>query len=230
MVAIDILAGPEFDLRRTSTYLEVKGWLTSGLVWGLFAGIPCETFSRARRAPPGSAFPGPLRSSERPRGLDGLAGAELRRVREANLVSDRAAVLLRIAQERGLCGGEENPASSILWLTKQRAGQLDMDNYMDYVVDHCAFGKPYRARTRLRLFNCALAPNLHKHCCKGHGICSYSNKPHIWLSGADKNSKGFKTKVKAAYPKGLCVSLARIFGRSMQNAMLARKWKVMKGA
>ena len=50
------------------------------------------------------------------------------------------------------------------------------------------------------------------------------------LSGADKSSKGFKTKVKAAYAKGLCVSLARIFGRSMQNAMLARKWKVMKSA
>lgn len=230
MVSVDFLQGPQFDLRRTAVYLELKGWLLSGLVWGIFAGTPCETFSRARRAPPGSSFPGPLRSAQQPRGLAGLTGKDLRRIRDANAVSDRAAILLRIGYERGLVGGEENPASSILWLTKQRLQQAKLDNVEDFVVDHCAFGTPYRARTRFRLFNVGQLPLLHEKRCSGHGICSFSGKAHVWLSGAASSGGGFKTKVKAAYPKGLCNLLAGHFASSFQNRMTARRWKLMSGA
>ena len=84
VVAVDILLGPEFDLTSPIVYAELKGWISAGLVWGVLAGTPCETFSRARRAPPHSAFPGPLRSNEFPRGLKELDGKELRRVALSN--------------------------------------------------------------------------------------------------------------------------------------------------
>ena len=226
VVGIDILAGPEFDLNRDAVFQEVKGWVLAGLVWGVFAGTPCETFSRARRAPAHSAFPGPLRASAHPRGLPALTGREAQRVRSANVLADRAAILLRIATERGLVAGEENPASSILWMTQQRSRQESDCRYQDCVVDHCAYGTSYRARTRFRLANCQHSPALFKARCTGHGICSYTQRPHLWLSGA--TSQGFRTKVKAAYPRQLCVVLATIFSTSMENAMTAKRWEVFK--
>ena len=224
-MAVDWLAGPEFNLQRTAVFQELKGWLLSNLVWGVFAGTPCETFSRARRAPAGSAFPGPLRSSSQPRGLTKLSGSDRRKVAAANLVSDRAAVLLRIAAERGLVCGEENPASSILWLTKQRQKQTTSGPHIDYVIDHCAFGTSYRARTRFRLAFCREAPELAKSHCTGRGICSFSKKPHAWLSGAD--SSGFRTKIKAAYPTALCNILAKVFIDGMLNMYGAVKWQLL---
>ena len=135
VVSVDYPYGPHCDLTRTAVYNELKGWILAGICWGVFAGTPCETYSRARRAPPHSSFPGPLRSTEQPRGRDGLSTAEQKKVNVANLVSDRTANLLRIAEERGLSGGEENPATSILWCTRQRRRQVDLVQFQDHTLE-----------------------------------------------------------------------------------------------
>jgi hypothetical protein len=228
VVAVDILLGPEFDLTSPIVYSELKGWISAGLVWGVLAGTPCETFSRARRAPPHSAFPGPLRSNEFPRGLKELDGKELRKVSLSNLISDRAATLIELARSRGLVGGEENPATSILWQTRARQAMITRPSVVDYVVDHCAHGTPYRARTRFRLFNCGDVPRLTASRCSGRGICSYSRMHHVSLTGTASGG-GWATKVKAAYPVGLCNILAKAFVQSADNTFQARIWAIFNG-
>ena len=114
IVSIDIIMGPHCDLRDHAVFGELKGWILGGLVWGVFAGTPYESFSRARRAPRGSDMPGPLRSTMEPHGLPDLSEADRQRVALANLLADCTRVLLRAGLERGLVGGEENPAFSFL--------------------------------------------------------------------------------------------------------------------
>ena len=118
-----------------------------------------------------------MRSSDLPRGLPDLLPADAAKLHKGNMLADRAAVLLRMAHEMGLPTGEENPASSILWLTQQRRRVSRLDSAKEFVVDHCAFGTPYRARTRFVCTNVRQAPEFVADSCKGRGICSFSGAP-----------------------------------------------------
>ena len=226
VVSLDIKDNPAFDLLKPAVFDEIKGWIMSGLVWGLWSGTPGETFSQARRATPGSAFPGPLRSSDEPRGLQNLHGEELSQVNKANLLADRAAVLLRLAESLRLVVGEENPASSLLWWTRQRRDWASRDAH-DFVIDYCAFGRPFRARTRLRLSNVAKTEEFRACRCTGRGICSFSGRTHCRLSGSENGVS--KTSSRTAYPLVLCKRLARLFSTSMLNCATATRWRRFMG-
>jgi len=214
VVSLDIRDNPAFDLIKPAVFDEIKGWIMSGLVWGLWSGTPCETFS------------GPLRSSDEPRGLQNLHGDELSKVNKANLLADRAAVLLRLAESLRLVTGEENPASSILWWTRQRRDWASRDSH-DFVIDYCAFGRPFRARTRLRLSNVAKTEEFRACRCTGRGICSFSGRTHCRLSGSENGVS--KTSAKTAYPRVLCKRIARLFSTSMLNCATATRWRWYKG-
>ena len=55
------------------------------------------------------AFPAPLRSSAFPRSLTDLAPRDRSKVARANVLADRAAILLGIDASRGLSSGEGIP-------------------------------------------------------------------------------------------------------------------------
>ena len=194
VVSVDIMNGEHCDLLKPQVYSELKGWILNRMVWGVFAGTPCETFSRARRGKPGAGgFPAPLRSSECPRGLSGLSAADASKLAKGNMLADRAATLLRIADELALPTGEENPGSSILWLTSQRQRREAREAAKTIVVDHCAYGTSYRARTKFLFTNVRQIPEFAKDKCCGRGICSFTGHPHEHLSGAAAQRHGFKT-------------------------------------
>ena len=232
MVSIDLLHGAHCDLSDAAVFGELKGWILGGLVWGVFAGTPCESFSRARRAPPGSRFPGPLRSKEHPRGLPGLDDKDAKRITLANCISDRAHTLLRAAAERGLVGAEENPAYSLLWDLSSRLVQASSDRHRDFFIDHCAFGTPFRARTRIRAFNVGAlrtSEALVKARCTGHGICSFTGRRHQWLSGAAASGGVFNTKQKASYPMGLAKTIGAMLADAAEVLAVVARWQVSKG-
>ena len=206
VVSLDIRHGPHHGLSSNEVYAVVKGWLQSGMLWGLWCGTPCSSFSRARRAPPGSSMPGALRDRLHVRGLPGLVGKDLAGARLGNLLADRAGVLARMAYDRNLAGGEENPASSFLWLLRSRELFLRRPRVADAVVDYCSCGTSFRARTRLRLWHWAPPPALLKLRCSGRGVCAFSGEAHRHLTGADKG--GFLTLQKNHYPDKLCRLLA----------------------
>ena len=226
MVSIDVLLGPECDMLQDDVFRTLRGWLESGIIWGVFSGSPCEKWSQARRAPPHSAMPRRLRTKDHLRGLPGLDGKDYQDVLTSNKLADRIAILLRTALARQLPTGEENPASSMLWLLPSRKRFCAHANVNTVVFDYCGAGRPFRARTRIALANVSIPPELHAWQCKGRGVCTFSKKPHIVLSG--KSTAGFLTHLKASYPPRLCLALARELSNGYLSLRASRLWNLMR--
>ena len=222
--SIDIRRGPHHDLRVAEVFNTVRGWLQAKLVWGTWLGTPCNSFSKARRAPPGSSMPSALRSPACPRGLPDLPENDRAKLREGNALADRAGQLQRLALSLGVLGGEENPASSYLWALASRQKFLQLVSVQDVVCDYCAFGRPFRARTRLRLWGGR--PLELQARCSGRGTCSYSGRPHEQLTGTA--GKEFATAKKNSYPEGLCSILASYFVRERKERQAVALWTRMR--
>ena len=173
----------------------LAGWATCGLICGMWSGTPCESFSRARRAPAWSRMPHQLRSAARPNGLQGLAPKDAERVATGNALAAAAHRLLALGRARGLPCGEENPSQSWLWSLASRRGAAAFAQ--DHCVDDSAFGRTFRATTRLRVWNFR-CDELASAVCRGRGRCSFSGRPHLQLTGASKD--GFLTRLKQEYP------------------------------
>ena len=137
-------------------------------------------------------MPQPLRSTEFPRGLANLSEKDSEKLRIYNKLGHFAAELQKIALRMNIPGGEENPASSFLWLQRSRQWMQRQEQCSSYIIDYCAFGTPWRARTRLHVWHAPEELPLHERRCKGRGICQYSGVEHVVLSGA--KSGQFLTK------------------------------------
>ena len=207
----------------------VQGWIRANLVWGLWLGTPCSSFSRARRAPPESKFPSALRSADHPRGLSNLGAKDHAKLVEGNSLADRAGLLQRAAHARGLPGGEENPANSFLWCLPSRTRFLQQRAVHDTVIDYCAFGTPFRARTRLRTWGPPPPPALLKARCTGRGTCSCTGCPHEQLSGRAPGAHSFQTGRKNSYPRRLCSILARHLVAARRAKQASNMWAVFSG-
>eukprot|EP00959_Pyramimonas_sp_CCMP1952_P236905 4951024-Pyramimonas_sp.AAC.1 len=88
-------------------------------------------------------MPRRLRTKDHLRGLPGLGGADYQAVLDSNELADRIAVLLGIALSRQLPAGEENPASSLLWLLPSRRRFCAHTSVNDIVFDYCGAGRPF---------------------------------------------------------------------------------------
>ena len=95
------------------------------------------------------------------------------------------------------------------------------------VVDYCACGRPFRARTKLMMWHCHPDAALSQMVCHGRGVCSFSGRPHQQLSGSDKN--GFLTALKNAYPDKLCAALARTFKGAILRHRAVQRWRHFGG-
>jgi hypothetical protein len=91
----------------------------------------CGTASRAREkklsslAKHGFKIPVPLRSRDKPMGLDGLQGLDKVRTESANLVYSATAVIVRLCMELHILCSVENPANSLFWFFPDIAALLD---------------------------------------------------------------------------------------------------------
>ena len=225
-ITVDLSQGDEFDLLQGDVVALLIGWINSGQVMALFSATPCEGFSRARRAPPWSRLPHALRSPQHVHGLPHLSAADQAALDRSNALGKAAALLLRTAFERSLPCGEENPRGSFLWQQSHHASLVSQASG-DYVIDLCAFNRPFRGRTRILLWNCR-APRL-EHCkCKMHGnLCSFSGKPHVVLSGLAPD-RSWMTKLKQVYPTPLCNILASALLSQGVGIQAQKLWQLFK--
>ena len=74
-VEADICHGTHFDISNPIVKKTLAMWVRTGIVEALLMGTPCESMSRARRAPPWSWMPHRLRSNDFPAGLPNLSAA-----------------------------------------------------------------------------------------------------------------------------------------------------------
>ena len=99
--AYDIENGPQCNLLRPSILKGIEALLKAKIVICVLLGMPCQTWSRARRND--GRGPGPLRNDEE--GLFGLASLNERdqaKVREGNALFNVTIALIRLCNKYGV--------------------------------------------------------------------------------------------------------------------------------
>ena len=172
-------------------------------------------------------MPVALRSPAHPEGLPDLPPREHALLQLSNKLAQAAGHVLRLAVAARIPCGEEKPATSFLWLRPDRMHMQQSSSCSSYRIDYCAFGTPWRARTRLNVMHCMHDPKLAQKQCHGRGICSFTGRPHEVLSGASRGS--FLTKQKKPYPPRLCRALAKLLTGYAINRCSTSLWNRFKG-
>lgn len=173
-----------------------------------FVGIdlPCNTWSRARRAPPWSRMPKPLRDKQFIFGLPHLSEADSRKVQAANRMFFGAFRMIRKCLRLGLAGYLENPATSFVRHTPQIQRLLRDSRIQLVTLDMCMYSCQWKKPTRLLLWNMAPASFLR---CHGTHCCSRTHKPHLQLSGI--SGKRFLTEQAQVYSHAFSKALINHF-------------------
>ena len=110
----------------------------------------------------------------------------------------------------------EHPENSYMWhieFFKLLAADSD---FRMVTVDQCAFGAPWRKRTKFLLFlvDGNDADALAKMRCCGRTVCSFSGKKHVQIIGSRLSTQA------SAYPQGLSRTLARM----LLHQVLCNRW------
>ena len=199
--AWDIMFGDECDLTQVSTLNSILHRISTGEIFYIHIGLPCNTWSRARRND--GRGPGPLRDDCKYLfGLPGLSSKDRLKVQQGNILLRHSIKIIRACQQHNVLWSLENPMTSRVW--KVRALQ-QLHNSHFCRADFCQWGLPWRKSTYFFLHE-ALHPQFR--ICKGsHGVCSKSEKPHILLQGSHNGQ--FLTKLAEPYPFGLVNQLVK---------------------
>ena len=115
------------------------------IVW-IHLAPPCGTASRARdrklKVPKHlqSLVPGPLRSEDRPDGLDGLRGADKKKTELANQLYDAVFEIASLAHSLSIFFSVENPTNSRFWKTSPMCRLEQEIDLWDVRFHNCCHG------------------------------------------------------------------------------------------
>ena len=179
---IDLQLHSLWDLRSTRIVEWVLHMVTKRRVLYVHSGVPCTTFSIARRPA--------LRSAARPWGFD---PAEAQTATGNVLMSRALVVLWAIRRAAWGSGSHEHPLSAYSWRLPSVKSLLAAPDVDSLTFSMCQFGAPYRKDTRLLLVRAGFLAPLAQRCSGGHD--------HVRLSGS-------RTSAAAAYPRMLCTQWA----------------------
>ena len=174
----------------------------------------CGTASRARERPvpglPKDRQPRPLRSHDKPDGLDNLTEVEATRVASANKSYEATVALVLILISLGVSVSIENPKNSLYWDTSmmQKLYQQIPGGHFSW-FHSCMHGGERDKATKFWSYNprdpqTDLFKELALEC----------NKQHVHQSWRPRFLEGrwiYPTKEEAAYPQLLCMRMASIF-------------------
>ena len=177
------------------------------ILWAHFA-PSCGTASKARGRPlpklakMGIRVPQPLRSDERPLGLDGLTGLDKVKAETANITYESTCALIRLCHLLGIAVSVENPEKSLFCKIPQIVALMEeLKGYMT-VFDNCCHGGTRKKGTAwwatVDWFTCLSAR------------CDGSHFHEKWNAEVIDGKVVFPTHLEAAYPILLCERLASI--------------------
>lgn len=208
---IDTCLHSEDDVLGCSTENSIVELLLSGKVMLLWLGMPCTSFSIARRND--GIGPGPLRSDSCPMGIPGLSKSDQRQVALGNAMLMFSIRLIVICLALKIPFVLENPFSSRCWITPIMQQLLRVSVCKLLHLDFCCFGEPWKKPTGL--LHAFLDLSEVEKICKGTGgFCSNTNKRHIALKGKAPDGR-FMTLVAQPYPIKLVQQLSKIFSQQL---------------
>ena len=199
--SFEIMRDPREDLRRRSQRRALFARIRAGRVAGIWIGITCASWSRARRAPPGSRMPCALRDDgEFILGLPNLSEKDQVKVDDGNDSLVFLCTLIDLCLKHNTMIVVENPCTSRLWIAPALVSRI-LRCASSQNIDYCAFGETWRKRTRLISWVRPLT-GLPPLCAWKKDVCSYRGQKHELLTGFGKGG-AFKTAVASPHPQSM---------------------------
>jgi len=181
-------------------------WIRTGRIRLTWLGMPCTTFSRARKND--GLGPGPLRSSDFIWGLPCLSTKDQQKVSEGNALFFFTLRVLQTCIQYNVPFVLENPLSSMAWELPPLVELVHSANCLFCDLDYCQYGESWKKPTRL-MYNFLDISSLSKRCCGSYNQCSSTNQPHVRLLGIGPNNV-FMTLLAQPYPWQLCHDFAQV--------------------
>ena len=214
VLALDIKFGEHHNILRPEIFRVICGWISSGAIAAVWLGTPCSTWSAALHGPPDSGWCR-LRSAQHIFGLPNLNEQNQIRCRIGNQLMRRSAVVLSKCGSLRIPAFLENPHSSFLWQAPQIRRIMNNEKCSSIVYDACGFGARWRKRTRVLTLHAPNNPSLSRLCRGRRGCCSFSDRPHITLTGKDPISRRLWTKIAEPYPTPMCTAFAQFVSNAI---------------
>lgn len=201
---IDICLFSSRDVLQPWLEQKISTWIQQGRITFLWFGMPCTTFSRARKFD--GLGPGPLRTLDFLSGLPYLNKRDKAKVLEGNELMHFMLRLLKLCISHHVPFIVENPQTSMLWDMPEMQSFSAAHSPSFVSLDYCAYGEPWKKPTKLMFSGLDLS-SLGIRCNSHNHVCSFTHKRHVPLRGV--NDAGiFWTLVAQPYPWALC----RAFG------------------
>ena len=210
---IDTCIFPSHNVLLPDIEHRISYYIRSGRVQLVWMGMPCTTFSRARRCD--GLGPGPLRSDEHLWGLPDLIPSDNRKLQNGNELFLFTLRILQLCVSYKIPFVLENPLTSFAWEIPAFQRFYKTSNSQMRNLDFCMFGEDWKKPTRLVYNYIDLAP-LSRRCCSSNHVCSRTSRPHVPLKGLAPNGK-FWTLVAQPYPWCLAAEVASIVAKALRG-------------
>ena len=197
---IDICLFSSHDVLQPWLEQKIVGWISQGRITFLWFGMPCTTFSRARKYD--GLGPGPLRTLGYLHGLPTLNKRDRAKVLEGDELLRFMLRILRLCISNKVPFIVENPLTSMLWDMAEMHTFILAHNPSFVSLDYCAYGEPWKKPTKLMYSGIDLS-SLGKRCQSCNHVCSFTHKRHVPLRGVNEDGI-FWTLIAQPYPWSLC--------------------------
>lgn len=203
---IDICLYEHHNVLDTNIEHCIFNWVRGGRIRFIWMGMPCTSFSRARKWD--GMGPGPLRSDTCLWGLPSLSNNDQRKVDIGNRILLFTVRLLRLCEQHGVPYVLENPSSSRAWLMPPLRAFADRYSPFFVELDYCQYNEPWKKPTTL-MYNFLDLSSLHRKCNTVKGVCSHTHRQHIVLAGRDSSGQ-YLTLRAQPYPHALVTAFGHL--------------------
>lgn len=202
---IDICLFPSHNVLDIHVEHHIVHLLLSGRVKMLWLGMPCTSFSRARKW--NDDGPDPLRDYDNIYGFPWLNYRDSIKVQQGNNLLRFSLRLLELCEQLRIPYALENPYSSYAWHMPPL--KKFIRRHIPYVetLDYCQYGEDWLKPTTI-MGNFWNVPAISRRCTGTRSMCSTTCRPHVPLSGRAANGL-FRTLLAQPYPWALAELVAR---------------------
>ena len=168
----------------------------------------CGTASKAREkklaswAKKGFKIPKPLRSAQKPMGVDGLEGLDKIRTETANMVYAATARIISFCVQHGIVCSVENPENSLFWLFPEIQQIMQSIGGFSISFHNCMHGGKRKKLTKWWATQDVFSSL--------QGLCDDKHQHAKWNPIQQGSALQFPTAEEAAYPHLLCKRIAAV--------------------
>ena len=204
---IDICLFPSHNVLSQDVERSIVHFIQQDRIKFIWFGMPCTTFSRARRSD--GIGPGPLRTNEHIWGLPGLTPSDQYKLRQGNRMFLFTLRLMKLCDKQRVPFVVENPFSSMAWDVPAMRRFIHDAGCLECNLDFCMYGEKWKKPTKL-IYKFLRLDSLENRCASSNHICSRTGRPHVPLTGLDKtgNTGKFMAMLAQPYPWSLADALS----------------------